>query len=417
MRRSSTTDPTTAAPTAHDLGITDRVLALGTETAFAVAAAARRVATTDGGRDVVLLHIGEPGIPTPPHIVDAGLRALRDGLTGYVSPSGIPALRDAIADTVRARGVPCAPENVVVTSGAKPLLLYTLLALVNPGDEVLVPDPGFPIYESVARFAGARPVLYPVGQDAENGVRAEDLAARLTPRTRLLVLNAPHNPTGTLIAPRELDAIADLVLRHDLVVLSDEVYGRLVFAATQGSIAARPGLAARTVLVDSFSKTYAMTGWRLGYGVMPAALAEHVATLVINNTSCTPPFVQHAGVAALTGPQRCVDDLVARLRVTRDALVRGLGAIDGIAVAEPAAAFYAFPDVSALLDTSGLTIEAFASLLLEEYGVAVLAGTGFGPGGAHRLRFSYATTPERIATAVDRVRACAARIASVPSLQ
>jgi aspartate/methionine/tyrosine aminotransferase len=414
---SSRADRETSAHAETAPSITKRVEALGTETAFAVAAAAARVAASGGGRDVVLLHIGEPGIPTPPHIVDAGLRALRDGITGYVSPSGIPALREAIADAVRARAVPCTPDNVVVTSGAKPLLLYTLLALVNEGDEVLVPDPGFPIYESVARLAGARPVAYPVELESDHGLRASDLAARITPRTRMLVLNAPHNPSGSLIASRELDAIAALVLEHDLTVLSDEVYGRLVFSGAHESIATRPGLAARTVLVDSFSKTYAMTGWRLGFGVMPARLAEHVATLVINNTSCTPPFVQHAGIAALTGSQQCVVDLVARLRVTRDALVCGLAAIDGIDIAEPAAAFYAFPDVTGLLEASGLTIDEFATDLLERYGVAVLAGTGFGAGGANRLRVSYATTPERIATALDRVRACAAHVASVPSLQ
>ena len=412
--RSTETHRDASAPAEHHPKITQRVQALGTETAFAVAAAARRV--TASGRDVVLLHIGEPGIPTPPHIVDAGVRALHDGITDYVSPSGIPELRDAIAAHVRARGIPCTTDNVVVTSGAKPLMLYPLLALVDDGDEVLVPDPGFPIYESVARLAGARPVLYPVGSSPDGGLRAADIASRITSRTRLLVLNAPHNPTGTLIAPRELDAIAELVLRHDLFVLSDEVYGRLVFSGTHESIASRPGLAERTVLVDSFSKTYAMTGWRLGFGVMPAALAEHVATLIINNTSCTPPFVQLAGLAALTGSQQCVADLVARLRGTRDALVRGLAGIDGIAIDEPAAAFYAFPDISGLLETSGLTTDGLATRLLERYGVAVLAGTGFGPGGANRLRFSFAASPDRIAAALDRVRACAADLASVPSL-
>src|SRR6185312_10213186 len=222
------------------------------------------------------------------HIVDAGIRALRDGITGYVSPVGIPELRGAIAEDVRARGVPCTAENVVVTSGAKPLMLYTLLALTDAGDEVLVPDPGFPIYESVARLGGALPVPYHV-HTGPNGLDAAELADKIGPRTRLLVLDAPN----------ELDAIADLVAEHDLLVLSDEVYGRLVFSGRHESIAARPGLAERTVLVDSFSKTYAMTGWRLGYAVMPAPLVEHVGTLIINNTSCAPPFVQHAGIAAL----------------------------------------------------------------------------------------------------------------------
>ena len=394
----------------HDALATERVRALGTETAFAVAAAARRVAQT--GRDVVLLHIGEPGIPTPPHIVEAGIRALRQGITGYVAPVGIPELRGAIADDVRARGVPCTAENVVVTSGAKPLMLYTLLALTDAGDEALVPDPGFPIYESVARLGGALPVPYRVRPGA-NGLEASELAAKIGPRTRLLVLNAPHNPTGSLIAPNELDAIADLVLAHDLVVLSDEVYGRLLFSGRHESIATRPGLAERTVLVDSFSKTYAMTGWRLGYAVMPAPLVEHVGTLIINNTSCAPPFVQHAGIAALTGSQQCVDDLVARLRGTRDALVRGLAGIDGIDIAEPVAAFYAYPDVSELLERSGLTVEEAADALLVRHGVAALAGTGFGPGGDRHLRLSYATAPDRIDTAVARLRDWAADLSSL----
>ena len=389
---------------------TERVRALGTETAFAVAAAARRVA--ESGRDVVLMHIGEPGIPTPPHIVEAGIRALRDGMTGYVAPAGIPELRDAVAEATRARGIPCTADNVVVTSGAKPLMLYTLLALTDPGDVVLVPDPGFPIYESVARLGGARPVRYAV-RAGLHGLEASALAAGIGPRTRLLVLNAPHNPTGSLIAPHELDAIAELVLEHDLVVLSDEVYGRLVFAGRHESIASRPGLAERTVLVDSFSKTYAMTGWRLGFGVMPAPLAEHVATLIINNTSCAPPFVQHAGVSALTGSQQCVDDLVARLRGTRDALVRGLASIDGIAIAEPPAAFYAFPDVSALLDRSGVSVDEAADALLERHGVAALAGTGFGPGGGRHLRLSYATSPDSIETAITRLRHWAADLSSL----
>ena len=398
------------APRTTDVSVAERVRALGTETAFAVAAAATRVAAS--GRDVVRLHIGEPGIPTPPHIVEAGIRALRDGITGYVAPVGIPELRGAIAEAVRARGVPCSAENVVVTSGAKPLMLYTLLALTNAGDEVLVPDPGFPIYESVARLGGARPVPYRV-QPGPNGIDVAELTAAIGPRTRLLVLNAPHNPTGSLLDAPALDALAELVLAHDLVVLSDEVYGRLVFSGRHESIATRPGLAERTVLVDSFSKTYAMTGWRLGFAVMPAPLVEHVGTLIINNTSCAPPFVQHAGIAALTGSQQCVADLVRRLRGTRDALVRGLARIDGIRITEPVAAFYAFPDCSALLERSGLTVEEAAQRLLERHGVAALAGTGFGAGGDRHLRLSYATAPDRIDTAVARLRDWAADLSSL----
>lgn len=395
--------------------LTTRIETLGTESAFEVAAAARRLESE--GRDIVHLEIGEPGIPTPAHIVEAGVRALHDGATGYTLPAGLPELRAAIAETVTARGIPAQVENVVVTSGAKPMLHYTVLALAEPGDEVLVPDPGFPIYESVVRLAGAVPVPYPLDLSGDEAVTAAALAARITPRTRLLVLNSPHNPTGTAISARELDAIAELVCAHDLAVLSDEVYAQLRFTGTHESIATRPGLAARTVLVDSFSKTYAMTGWRLGYGVMPARLAERVATLVVNNTSCTPPFVQRAGLAALTGPQHHIGELVATLRARRDALVRGLGAIDGITCATPPAAFYAFADVRELLAASGLTTQALATQLLERYDTATLAGTAFGAQGDGYLRLSFATSAARIDAALARIARCARELSAACSPQ
>ncbi len=395
--------------------LTPRVETLGTESAFEVAAAARRLEAA--GCDVVHLEIGEPGIPTPPHIVEAAVCALAEGATRYTLPAGLPELRDAIAVSARARGIPAAAENVVVTSGAKPLLLYAALALVDPGDEVLVPDPGFPIYESVARLAGGQPVGYPVDLSSEHGVSAEAIAGAITSRSRLLILNAPHNPTGSDIAPSELDAIAELVCAHDLIVLSDEVYGRLRFRGTPTSIATRPGLAERTIVVDSFSKTYGMTGWRLGYGIMPARLAERVATLVVNSTSCAPPFVQRAGLAALTGPQSVVDEVVAGLRERRDALVRDLNAIEGIRCATPPATFYVFPNMTELLASCGLTTASLATYLLERYGTATLAGTAFGARGAGHLRLSFATTRERLAQAVERIAACARELAATcPSL-
>jgi aspartate/methionine/tyrosine aminotransferase len=384
--------------------LTERVEALGTESAFEVAAAARRLEAE--GRDIVHLEIGEPGIPTPEHIVEAGVRALRDGHTRYASPAGLPELRAAVADSLAARGIAAHAEQVVVTSGAKPMLLYAALALVHPGEDVLVPDPGFPIYESVVRLAGGTPVPYAIDLTGERGNTAAAVADAITPRTRVLVLNAPHNPTGADLAPAELDEVAELCHARDITVISDEVYGSLRYGGRHASIAARPGMAQRTVVVDSFSKTYAMTGWRLGYGVMPTALAERVATLVVNSTSCAPPFVQHAGVAALTGPQDAVRELVATLRLKRDALVRGLAAIDGITCGTPPAAFYAFPDVSGVLAATGLTTAQFADHLLAAHGVATLAGTSFGARGAGRIRLSFAAPAAALDTALHRLRTC-----------
>ena len=278
--------PRTSTPS-RPLRATDAAAALGTETAFAAAAAARRLERE--GRDVVHLEIGEPGIPTPPHIVEAGERALRDGHTHYVSPAGIPELRDAIAGSLVERGVHTTAEHVIVTSGGKPGILYAALALIRPGDEVLIPDPGFPIYPSVVRLAGGTPVSYPVDLEASAGIDPAAIAERITPRTRVLVLNEPNNPTGGTASSATLDAIAELVRAHDLAVISDEVYGRLRFTGRPESIAARDGLLARTVLVDNFSKTYAMTGWRLGWVVVPTPLREPMERLFINRTSCTAP--------------------------------------------------------------------------------------------------------------------------------
>lgn len=393
--------------------LTSRVETLGTESAFEVAAAARRLEAE--GRDIVHLEIGEPGIPTPAHIVEAGTRALRDGRTRYAPPEGLPELRDAIAAAVATRGIAARAEEVVVTSGAKPMLLYAALALVSPGDDVLIPDPGFPIYESVVRLAGGTPVPYAIDLAGERGRTAAAVIDAVTPRTRVLVLNAPHNPTGGDLTPTELDAIAELCHARDITVISDEVYGSLRYTGRHESIASRPGMAQRTVVLDSFSKTYAMTGWRLGYGVMPAALARHVATLVVNSTSCAPPFVQLAGVAALTGPQDAVHELVATLRLKRDALVRGLDAIDGITCATPPAAFYAFPDVSDVLAATGLTTTQFADHLLTAHGVATLAGTGFGARGTGHIRLSFAASAAALDTALHRLRTCVRELATTCS--
>jgi len=384
-----------------------RLIALSGEGAFEVLAAARRLEAA--GRHVVHLEIGEPDGSTPPHVVEAAVRALHDGHTKYVNPAGLPALREAIAASLVSRGVYAAPENVVVVPGAKPMVFYALLAVLEAGDEALVPDPGFPIYPSVARFAGAVPVRYPL--DELGGLDAERIASLIGPRTRALVLNLPGNPTGGVATPEALRRVAELAQRHDLVVISDEVYGRIRYDGRPDSIAALPGMVERTIIVDSFSKAYKMTGWRLGFGVLPAALVERVTTLVVNGTSCTPPFVQLAGLAALTGPQDAVTAAVARLERRRDWLVDGLNGLPGIHCSRPVGAFYAFPDVRQVEERAGLSTEQLAALLLETHGVAVLPGTGFGPGGAGHLRLSFAVPPADLDLALERLGECVSDLA------
>jgi len=384
-----------------------RVNVLSGEGAFEVLAAARRL--EDAGRDVVHLEIGEPDGRTPPHVIEAGVRALHEGHTRYVNPAGLPVLRDAIAESLTWRGVRATAESVVVVPGAKPMLFYALLAVLERGDEVLVPDPGFPIYPSVVRFAGAVPVGYPL--DDAGDVDAARLAALITPRTRVLVVNLPGNPTGGVASPATLAALAELALRHDLTVISDEVYGRLRYDGSVDSIAALPGMLERTVIVDSFSKTYAMTGWRLGFGVIPTPLVERVTTLVVNGTSCTPPFVQLAGLAALTGSQESVVGRVARLERRRDWLVDGLNGLPGIRCARPNGAFYAYPDVRRIEERARLSTTQLAARLLEVHGLAVLPGTGFGPAGAGHLRLSFAVSPAVLDLALERFRECISDLA------
>ena len=379
-----------------------RLDTLGTEQAYLVLAAARKVEAA--GHTVVHLEIGEPDMPTPPHVVEAGVRALRDGLTRYALAAGVPELRDAIARSLARRGVTAAAENVIVTPGAKPMLFCAALALVEPGDEALTPDPGFPIYESVVRFAGGRPVYYPLDETRAFAPDVDAIAERITPRTRVLILNLPHNPTGGVALADDLTRLAELARRHDLWIIADEVYGQIRYDGRYDSVAALPGMAERTVIVDGFSKGYSMTGWRLGYGVMPATLAQPMTTLVINNVSCTATFVQYAGLAALTGPQEPVTRMVSGLRAKRDLLVSGLNAIDGVRCATPAGAFYCFPDIGGALERTGLSCEAFAARLLAEQHVAVLAGTAFGPGGAGRLRLCYATDPADLERALARMK-------------
>ena len=377
-----------------------RMSRLGTEGAFEVLARAQDLEAR--GRDVVHLEIGEPDFTPPPHIIEAGIRALRAGDTHYTPAAGLPELREAIAGYVgRTRGVDIDAAQVVVAPGAKPILFAAVLALAGPGDEVIYPDPGFPIYESVIRFAGAVPIPLPLTEDRDFGVDTAALEARVSARTRLVIVNAPHNPTGGTLTSDVLDRLAELAVEHDFMVLSDEIYSRIIYDGEPDSIARRTGMIDRTIIVDGFSKTYAMTGWRIGYGVMPHRLAEAVTRLGVNSYSCTPGFTQRAPLAALHGPQDAVDEMVAAFRVRRDALVAGLNAIRGIRCRVPAGAFYAFPNISAL----GISSAAFADRLLAEWGVAVLPGTAFGSAGEGYLRLSYATSMVRIEDALARIRA------------
>ena len=361
---------------------------------------ARGKALEAEGRSIVHLGIGEPDFDTPPHIRAAADRALAEGWTHYGPAAGLPDLRASIAREWRAqRGIPCGPEHVVVTPGAKPILFFTMLATLEPGDEVLVPSLAFPTYESVASFLDARVV--PVPLDPARGFDL-DLAAvreRINSRTRMLVLNSPHNPTGGVTPQATLHALAGLAEKHDLVVLSDEIYSRMVYEGEAPSIAALPGMAERTAVVDGFSKTWAMTGWRLGFGILPEPLARHVATLMNNSNSCTASFVQKAGIAALEGPQTDVEAMMREFRARRDLLVAGLNAIPGLSCAAPAGAFYVFPDIRG----TGFTSAELADRLLEEAGVVTLPGTGFGAAGEGYLRLSYANSQDHLRDALERI--------------
>ncbi len=379
--------------------LASRMTRIGTETAFEVLARARALEAE--GRDVIHLEIGEPDFATPRHIIEAAYRAMLDGHTHYGPAAGLPELRRAVAHHVgRTRGLNVDPEQVVITPGGKPVIFFTVLSLVEPGDEVLLPDPGFPIYESAVSFAGGTPVAVPLREERNFRLDVADIQARLTHRTRLIILNSPHNPTGSVLTAEDLEAIADLVRRHDVYVLSDEIYSRIIYDGGHHSLASLPGMAERTIILDGFSKTYAMTGWRLGYGVFPPELVPGIIRLMVNSVSCTATFVQLAGLAALEGPQDCVEAMVAEFRRRRDFLVSALNEIPGIRCVEPQGAFYAFPSVKGL----PLSSREFADRLLSGFGVAVLSGDAFGSAGAGYLRLSYANSLENLERAMGRLR-------------
>jgi aspartate/methionine/tyrosine aminotransferase len=391
--------------------LADRMARLGTESAFEVLARARAI--EDAGGKMIHLEIGEPDFPTAPHIVEAAVEALHAGATHYVPAPGIPPLRQAVAAFLERTGrMRVTPDRVVVTPGAKPIMFFSILALANEGDEVLYPDPGFPMYESITSFTGAVPVPVPLRE--RNGFRidTDELEGLITDRSRLLIINSPHNPCGSALTREDCEAIAAIALRHDnLVVLSDEVYWAIRYGHRSASPGGRPpdhasvldvdGMADRTILLDGWSKTFAMTGWRLGFGVFPPALVEPVTRLAINSVSCTSAFSQYAAIAALEGPWDAVDQMVAEFRRRRDIIVAGLNDIPGITCLEPQGAFYAFPNIT----QTGQTSADLQAKLMADAGVAALSGTAFGPYGEGFLRFSYANSVENIRLALDAIRA------------
>ncbi len=381
------------------MGFAQRVTELQTEGAYRVLARAQ--ALEQAGRDIIHLEIGEPDFRAASHIGMAGIKAIAEGQARYTSPSGIAELRECLAhDAGKRRGMTIHPAQVVVAPGAKPNLFFATLALVGPGDEVLYPDPGFPTFDAMIRVAGATPVPYPLREDTGFSVDLDAFDRLISARTRLIVLNSPANPTGSVIPLADLRHIAAAAQRHDCWVISDEIYSRIVFdGATAPSIAALPSMAERTVIVDGFSKTYAMTGWRLGFGIMPETLAERVHLLMTHSVGCTAQFTQIAGVAALMGNQTWVEDIVAEYQQRRDAVVAGLNALPGITCRTPHGAFYAFPNVSAL----GITSDALADQILERGGVALLPGTAFGANGAGYLRISYTNSLDNVQRAIERI--------------
>ncbi len=376
----------------------ERMSRLGTESAFDVFAKAKQLEAE--GRSIIHLEIGQPDFPTPLPICEAAFRAMKEGYTGYTPAAGLLELREAIAEHIEiSRGVPINPHQVVVTPGAKPIIFFTLMALINPGDEVIYPNPGFPIYESMINFVGAKAVPLPLREDVDFRFHLADLQQAISDRTRLLILNSPHNPTGGLLQQQDLEAIAELANKHNFYVLSDEIYSRILYEGQHLSILQYPGMSSRTILLDGHSKTYAMTGWRLGYGVFPQPLVEGIVRLIVNSNSCTCAFTQIAGIEALKGPQDAVDQMVAEFQRRRDVVVEGLNAIEGIHCLKPAGAFYAFPNIKQL----PINCRTLADYLLEEAGVSVLAGNAFGHYGEGYIRISYANSLENLQEAIGKI--------------
>jgi aspartate/methionine/tyrosine aminotransferase len=375
-----------------------RIDHLKAEGAYAVLARAQALEAQ--GREIIHLEIGQPDFETYPHVALAGIRAIATGQTRYNPPSGLLALRQALAeDAGRRRGVEFDPEQVILAPGTKPLLLLPLLALVEAGDEVIYPDPGFPSYEATIGLVGARPVAVPLLEERGFDLDLDALRDGISPRTRMIILNSPSNPTGGILSEESLACIAELAQRHDLWILTDEIYSRLVYEGQARSILSVPGMAGRTILADGFSKAYAMTGWRLGFGIMPLPLARKMDLLLTHSVGCTATFTQFAGLEAVLGPQDKVHAVVEEFRRRRDLIVAGLEAIPGLRCPVPRGAFYAFPNIQAF----GLSSNDLADHLLDRAGVAVLPGTSFGRNGEGYLRLSYANSAHNIRKALERM--------------
>ncbi len=378
---------------------------LGTETAFDVLVKAKALEAR--GRSVVHLELGEPDFDTPPNVIGAANAAMVEGYTHYCASAGLAELREAIADHVgQTRSVPIGPDWVVVTPGAKPIMFFLILALVEEGDEVIFPDPGFPIYESMIRFCGGTPVPLPLLEEFEFRFDPRQLQSKVSSRTKLMIVNSPQNPTGGLLTENDLEIIADLATRHDITVLSDEIYSSIIYEGAHRSIASIPGMMDRTVILDGFSKTFAMTGWRLGYGIMRPELQTQISKLVTNSVSCTAPFSQRAGLEALAHTGSAVVRMVAEFRKRRDFLVEALNRIPGVGCLKPPGAFYVFPNIRSF----GKPSDQIADYLLQEAGVALLSGTAFGASGEGYLRLSYATSIENLAEGSQRIAAGLARL-------
>jgi aspartate aminotransferase len=372
---------------------------LGTESAFEVLARAK--ALEAAGNKIIHLEIGEPDFPTPGHIVEAAEQALQSGQTHYVPAPGIPLLRQSVAAFLERTGrLKASPDQVIVTPGAKPIMFFVIMALCAEGDEVLYPDPSFPMYESITAFSGATPVPIPLREENQFRIDTDELARLITPRSKLLIINSPHNPCGSGLTRADCEAIAELAQRHNLIVLTDEVYWAIRYDGPHVSVLDLDGMAERTILLDGWSKTFAMTGWRLGFGVFPPALVEPITRLVINSVSCTSAFSQYAAAAALDGPWTSVEEMTAEFERRRDIIVAGLNDIPGIRCQTPAGAFYVFPNITG----TGLSSAELQHRLLTEAGVAALAGTAFGGYGEGFLRFSYANSVENIQAALGAIR-------------
>ncbi|MBN1885371.1 MAG: pyridoxal phosphate-dependent aminotransferase [Candidatus Krumholzibacteriota bacterium] len=379
--------------------LAERMNRLGTETAFEVLARAKAMEAE--GREVIHLEIGEPDFDTPGYIIDAAKKALDKGFTHYVPSAGIPEVRKAFADFItRDRGLEVGPDNIVVTPGAKPILFFSILALVDKGDEVVYPNPGFPIYESVINFVGGKPVPIPLREEKEFSFDLDEMRGLVNEKTKLIILNSPHNPTGGSMTPADMKGVAELAEKNDAWILSDEVYSKMVYDGKHVSIFDYPEVRDRVILLEGHSKTYAMTGWRLGYGIMPKELAAQIAKIQTNSNSCTSAFVQMAGKAAIEGPQDESLKMMAEFKARRDIFVDGLNTIPGFKCLRPKGAFYVFPNITG----TGMKSKQLEEHLLAEAGVAGLSGTSFGRYGEGYLRFSYANSQENLLKALEKIR-------------